>query len=76
MPYRICNVCNSKFFDDSKFKPRSNCSSSCGDYVKYKNALENVLIALELDSDAIKLIRGDMFRLANILSNGTKTLKH
>ena len=39
--------------------------------MKYKNALERCIIALNPTKEAKKIIKGDMFRLANCLSNGT-----
>jgi hypothetical protein len=39
--------------------------------MKFKNALERVLLSLKPTKEAKKIIRGDMFRLSNSLSNGT-----
>ena len=39
--------------------------------MKYKNALERVLLTLKPTKEAKTLIRGDMFRLSNCLRNGT-----
>ena len=68
----LCPVCGNEFVSSSSGRPRIYCSSTCRDYCKYKNALENILLHFKADSKHISLVRGDMFRLANILSNGTK----
>ena len=70
---RICEICGSEFEDTSKYKPRINCSIPCGNYTKFKNGLENSIIALNLTKDAKKIIKGDMFRLANLVTIGTFT---
>lgn len=67
-----CNVCGNTFDNDCSHKPKQYCSSNCRNYMKYKNALERVLISLELTDEARKIIKGDMFRLSNLLGNGTK----
>lgn len=66
-----CHICGNKFNDDGLYKPKSYCSSACRNYMKYKNALERVLISLTCTKEAKKIIKGDMFRLSNIVSNGT-----
>ena len=67
----ICNICGSTFDGSTLTKPRLYCSDDCRNYNKYKNALERVLLTLRPTKEAKKIIRGDMFRLSNILSNGT-----
>lgn len=67
----VCHVCGNDITHLSYFKPRSYCSDNCRDYMKYKNALERSILALNPTLEAKKIIRGDMFRLANLLSNGT-----
>ncbi len=66
-----CHVCGCDITHLSYFKPRSYCSINCRNYMKYKNALERCIIALNPTKEAKKIIKGDMFRLANCLSNGT-----
>ena len=67
----FCHICGNEFSDSSFYKPRSYCSDNCRNYFKYKNALERCLINLNPTIEAKKIIRGDMFRLCNSLSNGT-----
>ena len=68
-----CQVCGMPIVVKSSFRPRLYCSDSCRDYNKYKNALESVLISLKPTKEASKILRGDMFRLSNIIGNGTVT---
>ncbi|MFT7004261.1 MAG: hypothetical protein ACJAWW_001618 [Sulfurimonas sp.] len=70
---RKCMVCGHDFEDKSKYKPRQYCYGKCSDYMKQKNALENTLIAISPTPEAKKIIRGDMFRLSNLLSKRTVT---
>lgn len=73
MKTRYCEVCGTEFQDSSKFKPKQYCSLNCSDYNKFKNALENTIIKINATKAATTIIRGDMFRFANILSKSTKT---
>ena len=73
MKNRDCEVCGLEFQDSSKFRPKQYCSDNCSDYNKFKNALENTIIKINATKAAKTIIRGDMFRFANILSKGTKT---
>ena len=66
-----CVICGSYVNQVGSFKPRIYCSDNCRDFAKYKNALERCILLLKPDTEAKKVIRGDMFRLANLLSNGT-----
>ena len=68
-----CEVCGNEFEDTSKYKPKQYCSDNCGNYNKFKTALENCIIQMEATKSATTLIRGDMFRFANLLSKRTKT---
>lgn len=67
----FCPVCGTDFIPFTAGKPKTYCSSNCRDYMKYKNALEKVIIALRPTKEAKKIIKGDMFRLSNLLPNGT-----
>ena len=73
MCMRTCDVCGSEFKDKSKFKPTQYCSTNCGNYNKFKNALEKCMLDMDATKEATSIIRGDMFRFANILSKRTKT---
>lgn len=66
-----CPICGNKFDDFSLTKPKTYCSDECKNYNKFKNALERVLLKLRPTKEAKKLIKGDLFRLSNILRNGT-----
>lgn len=69
-----CDICGNTFEDKSKFKPRKYCyNKHCANYNKFKTALEDCLIGIHATKEAITVIRGDMFRFANLLSKGTKT---
>ena len=70
-----CDVCGATITAKYFTKPKLYCSDNCRNYNKYKNALERTLNALNPTAKASKLIRGDLFRLANTLSIGTKSLQ-
>lgn len=69
----LCIICGNDV-PSSVYRPKVYCSSKCRDFSKYKNALEKILIDLNPTKQCRSVIRGDMFRLANILSNGTKNI--
>ena len=69
----FCPVCGIDFIPFTAGKPKTYCSSNCRDYMKYKNALEKVIIALRPTKEAKKLIKGNMFRLSNLVLNGTNS---
>jgi len=54
----ICQVCLCSFVDKSRFKPRLYCSDNCRNYAKYKTALENTIIHLNLTPEAKKNFKG------------------
>ena len=68
-----CEVCGKVKPESKSFRPTLYCGDNCRNYTKFKNALEIVLIRLEATDDAKRQIKGDMFRLANIIGNGTKS---
>ena len=70
-----CFVCGKEILNDFRFKPAFYCSSNCRNYVKYKNAIEKTLLVMQVDLKSRSVIRGDLFRLSNILCNGTNTIK-
>ena len=70
-----CLICGNPLDQKSSTKPLTYCSDNCRDYAKFKSALERSIVKLKPIPSAVSLIRGDMFRLANLLSNGTKFLK-
>jgi len=67
----LCPVCGIEFIPFTNGKPKIYHSDNCRDFAKFKSALERSILKLEPTSAASSLIRGDMFRLANLLSNGT-----
>ena len=69
---KLCEVCGATKPDTKSFRPRQYCSDNCRNYNKYKNALETAIIKMDAIDGAKKLIKGDLFRLANIVGNGTK----
>ncbi len=71
----FCHTCGHEIIVESLYKPKLYCSPICRDYMKYKNALEKVLIALRPTKEAKKIIKGDMFRLSNAVSNCTNTFE-
>lgn len=70
----ICNVCGNTSPQTSKYKPKIYCSQQCSNYNKFKEALEANILLLSPTPEARKLIRGDMFRLCNLISKSTNTL--
>ncbi|MBV5334259.1 MAG: hypothetical protein JZU49_00450 [Sulfuricurvum sp.] len=72
---RICPVCGNPITKIDKFKPSTYCDNdACRDYSKFKTALEKAIVQIKPTSEARKVIRGDMFRLCNLLGNGTNTI--
>lgn len=70
-----CPICSTEFNEFTNGKPKTYCSDDCKDYYKYKNALERILIKIKPHINDSKLIRGDMFRMANLIPNGTNSLR-
>lgn len=70
-----CEVCGNPITKPSRFKPRKYCGDECANYARFKDALEKAILKLNPTKEAKSLIRGDMFRLANILSKRTETSK-
>lgn len=68
-----CEICGNPITKPSKFKPRKYCGDECANYARFKDALEKAIFKLHPTKEAKSLIRGDMFRLANILSKGINT---
>ncbi len=66
-----CQVCGNKFDCFTLTKPKLYCSDNCRNYMKFKNALERVILTLRPTKEAKKIIKGDMFRLSNLVRNGT-----
>lgn len=66
-----CQICGNPFDDCTLTKPKLYCSPECRNYNKYKNALEKIIIGLQLTKEAKRIIKGDMFRLSNLVRIGT-----
>jgi len=71
-----CFVCGSPIkqeYKETRFgyvhygRPKTYCSNDCRDYLKYFNAFQKSLFKISLDDEHNRKIRGDLFRLANIL---------
>lgn len=71
----LCPICGVEFVPYTRGKTKTYCSSECRNYSKYRTALQNSILSISPTSKASSLIRGDMFRLANLLSNGTNTFR-
>jgi hypothetical protein len=71
----ICPVCGHEITKVDKFKPSTYCTNdACRHYAKFKTSLEKAILEITPTSEARKVIRGDMFRLCNLLGNGTNTI--
>jgi len=68
----VCDVCGNDIAVQSKYKKKKYCNDACRDYMKFKDALERTLFKINPNGAARKVIRGDMFRLCNLVGNGTK----
>jgi len=53
----------------SSFRPRNYCGDNCRSYAKFKNALAKTLKDMQPLPAYAKIIKGDMFRLRNIVRN-------
>ncbi len=71
---RFCPVCGNPITKVDKYKPSTYCDDACRDYSKFRTALQNSILKIKPTSNARKVIRGDMFRLCNLLGNGTNTI--
>ena len=70
--FNLCAVCGNPL-PTAYYKPLTYCSPSCRDYAKFKTALQKVLVSIQPTRQARRLIKGDLFRLANLMGNGTIT---
>jgi predicted nucleic acid-binding Zn ribbon protein len=70
----LCVVCGNPL-PIASYKPLTYCSPQCREYAKFKNALQKILISIHPTQEARKLLKGDLFRLANLLGNGTITFE-
>ena len=68
-----CSICGCSM-SCGVYKPKLYCSDNCRNYAKFKNALEKSILLMRPCGDASRVIRGDMFRLANSVVNGTNTI--
>jgi len=71
---KVCPTCGKYFDEKTKGRPKQYCSDTCANYFKYKEALERIIIELRPDRKHVNFIKGDMFRLANLMTYSTKTL--
>ncbi len=70
-----CPICGNPFNPYTNGRAKTYCSKPCGHYNKYKNALEKAINQIKPTPSSAKLIKGDMFRLRNLIPNGTKSLR-
>jgi hypothetical protein len=70
----LCPICGIDFIPYTNGRTKIYCSINCANYNKYKNALEKTLLALRPTKESKKIIKGDMFRLSNLITCSTKTL--
>jgi len=70
-----CEICGNEIKESEKknHRPKTYCSKECKNYSNFKSALEKSLMLIKPNKEATKIIRGDMFRLANMLSNANVT---
>jgi hypothetical protein len=67
-----CLTCGCFFPDTHKTNRKMYCSDDCRNYHKYKNALDSILTRISPCDDSSRVIRADMFQLANKMQFGTK----
>lgn len=75
-----CLICGSpiknKYNDNLALvgRPKYYCSNACRDYYKYFNAFQKSLSQINLDDKHKRKIRGEIFRVANIIKiNNSRT---
>ncbi len=66
---KVCQICGCDY--ESISNKSMYCGDDCRDYNKFKNALERILIDLKPCNKNARLIKGDIFRMANIIRIGT-----
>lgn len=62
-----CEVCGTVFVNTSKTKPRTYCSDNCKDFSKFLHAMERCLIQINFNNKAPNQVKGDLFRIANLI---------
>ncbi len=70
----FCQICGNPL-KEAKTKPCIYCSDNCSNYSKFKTQHECSIVNMKATPSSVSLIRGDMFRLANLISNSTKSIK-
>lgn len=68
----FCPVCGVEFVPFTRGKTKTYCSDNCRDIPKFMTALQNRLLLVKPSVRSKKLLAGDLFRLANLVTNGTK----
>lgn len=72
---RFCSICGQPLTKVDKYKPSTYCSTDCSDFNKFKTALEKSIIQIKPTKDARKILRGDLFRLSNLIGICTNTFE-
>lgn len=63
----ICPICGTTFLQTSNSRPKEYCSDNCKDFNKYFHAMERKLIQIKFKGKSSNLIKGQLFRTANLL---------
>lgn len=71
-----CLVCESKLKENKgRGRPSEYCSTECSNFMKFFNAMENNLMKINLTDEAKRHIKGDLFRVGNLLKIENKSIK-
>lgn len=66
-----CPICGGYVEPNPYSRPRIYCSPNCQEISKFMSALEKRLLRISPSERSKKLLAGDLFRLANIVTNST-----
>lgn len=72
---RFCSICGRPLVKIDKYKPSIYCDNHCSDFNKFKDALEKAIIHIKPTKEARKVLRGDLFRLSNLIGICTNTIQ-
>ncbi len=67
-----CPVCGTEYENTKKGRTKEYCSPNCQEFNKYKNAMEDKLSNINFNSNEAKLIKGELWRIANIIKIPSK----
>ena len=60
-----CIICGKEFNPFTNGKPKMYCSENCRNFNKFYNALQKTLDKMEATDKNKKLLKGELFRMAN-----------